>query len=104
MAYNQTCILIQNCVGIGTDTPLGSLTVKQTSTDGGANGGISILNDNNELKGSLFAGGSVPRPYGHLVLRDASNNDGVMLRTTGASNFILQGNFGIGTSSPTEKL
>ena len=104
MAYNQTCILIQNCVGIGTDTPLGSLTVKQTSGDGGANGGISILNDNNELKGSLFAGGSVPRPYGHLLLRDASNCDAVMFRTTGASNFILCGNFGIGTATPSGKL
>ena len=104
MAYNQSCILIQNCVGIGTDTPLGSLTVKQTSGDGGANGGISILNDNNELKGSLFAGGSVPRPYGHLVLRDASNCDSVMLRTTGGDNFILCGNFGIGTNGPSSKL
>jgi len=104
MAYNQTCILIQNCVGIGTDTPLGSLTVKQTSTDGGATGGISIINDNNELKGSLFAGGSAPRAYGHLVLKDASNCDSVMLRTTGGDNFILCGNFGIGTNGPGTKL
>ena len=100
MAYNQACILIQNCVGIGTDTPLGSLTVKQTPGDGGSTGGISIINDNNELKGSLFAGGSAPRAYGHLLLRDASNNDSVMFRTTGGSNFILCGNVGIGTNAP----
>jgi hypothetical protein len=100
MAYNQACILIQNCVGIGTDTPLGSLTVKQTSGDGGSTGGISIINDNNELKGSLFAGGSAPRPYGHLLLRDQSNCDAVMFRTTGDTNFILHGNLGIGTCSP----
>jgi hypothetical protein len=100
MAFNQACILIQNCVGIGTDTPLGSLTVKQTSTDGGPTGGISIINDNNELKGSLFAGGNAPRPYGHLLLRDQSNCDAVIFRTTGDTNFILHGNLGIGTCSP----
>jgi len=90
-------------VGIGTASPVGRLSVRQTLGDGGMTGGITILNDNDVMKGSLFAGGSPPRNFGHLILRDDTNIDVVVFRA-GGTNYILNQNFGIGTNLPTEKL
>ena len=88
----------------GAATFSSNLSARQLLGDGSETGGIKLLNDNGDLKCSLFAGGGAPRLYGHLLLKDASNNEGVYFRTTGGHNFVLHGNLGIGTNTPTDKL
>ena len=86
-------------VGIGTTTPASPLDVKSASTDSTPFRVTRSANAN--LLAQVYEDSSGD---GTFALYDDAQNGDIILRTGGNTVFTNNGNFGIGTSSPNEKL
>ena len=82
-------------VGIGTDSPTKSLSVKAPS---GSNGGIDVFHNNGNKVAELVHHGSGDE--GRLSLYDGGTSTVQLHGETGQPSYINSGNVGIGTASP----
>jgi hypothetical protein len=94
MAYNVACYYIQNCLGVGTDTPSETFHVNGTSQfDDGLN----------MTRGKISWGGSPSR----FIVTSCGGYNMVLATDNFVDRMTIQastGNVGIGTSSPSELL
>ena len=97
--FSNTFYINGPSVGIGTNSPTKSLSVKAPS---GSNGGIDVFHNNGNKVAELVHHGSGDE--GRLSLYDGGTGTVQIHGETGQDSYINSGNVGIGTDSPAEKL
>ncbi len=102
MAYNQACILIQNCIGIGTDVPLNRLSINTDATRLPAVGALASTNAGVIIAGSdggleLFSQDD-NTTWGHyLTMKRFNDSTGNLIAGFGFGTFTNTGNPGSNT-------